>query len=482
MFSTTRRQFLGSCSAAIVGAATYRPHSKIIGANEQIRVAVIGFGGRGKALIDGVRRSANARLVALCDADSKVLNGFEPDNHDLWRTGDFREILDSGEVDAIASATPNHWHALMTVWACQAGKHVYMEKPISHNMWESRQVVLASRRFDRIVQAGFQNRSDTALIPFFERLQRGDFGSVQHVHGTCYRDRDGIGKIERPLVIPETINYDRWLGPATDEPLYRPRLHYDWHWDFNTGNGDVGNQGPHEWDLMNWALGDTVEMPSRMVAAGNRFAWNDAGNTPNVMACFGEMNGIPFCFEVVNLKKSASPPQGVGVGVVITTERGTFTGGRGGGKFTFSDGKVEKFSQSPEQKGDSTPDHMQNFFEAILNHSREGQRSEVVSAAKSSAMAHMANISYMLGEVRSEGELGSAFSGHVAASEMLARLREAPRKFAEINELPVGRESWVLGPELTFDNSSQSFVGSASGPANERMTREYRKNYVFPQL
>ncbi len=478
---TNRRQFVLGVSTAAVGMLSTRTTAKIIGLNEQLRIGVIGFGGRGNELINVIRKQTGARLVALCDADSDVLGRFEPENKELFRTQDFRELLERKDIDAVASATPNHWHTLITMLACQAGKHVYIEKPISHNMFESRQVVAARTKFDRIVQCGFQNRSDSALLPFFEQLHSNVFGKVQHVHGTCHRQRDPIGKLKERLVPPATVDYDKWLGPAADLPILRPRLHYDWHWDFNTGNGDVGNQGPHEWDLMNWALGDTQELPSRICSAGNRFGWNDAGNTPNLMACHGEMNGIPFCFEVVNLKNSIEAPKGVGVGVIIKTEAGVFAGGRGGGKFTFDDGKVVEFKQDPSL-GDSTVSHMKNFIDAIASHDRNLQRSECAVAAKSAAMAHMANVSFLLARNASEAEVQEAFSAQKNAGEMTARLIQAPQQFAKNNANVTVTEQWRLGPVLAFDNPKHAFVGEASQPANERMSRDYRKNYQLPAV
>ncbi|MEQ1904021.1 MAG: Gfo/Idh/MocA family oxidoreductase [Pirellulaceae bacterium] len=479
--NTNRRQFVLGLSTAAVGMVAVRPMAKILGTNEALRVGVIGFGGRGKELINVIRKQQNARLVALCDADSDVLGKFEPENKDLFRTQDFRELLDRKDIDAIASATPNHWHTLITMLACQAGKHVYIEKPISHNMFESQQVVKARTKFDRIVQCGFQNRSDSSLLPFFEQLHSRVFGKVLHVHGTCHRQRDPIGKLKERLVPPAVVDYDKWLGPAADLPILRPRLHYDWHWDFNTGNGDVGNQGPHEWDLMNWALGDTPELPSRICAAGNRFGWNDAGNTPNVMACHGEMNGIPFCFEVVNLKNSIDAPEGVGVGVIITTEAGTFTGGRGGGRFTFNDGKVVEFKPDPSA-GDSTVSHMKNFIDAIASHDRNLQRSECAVAAKSAALSHMANLSFFLGRDASEGEVQTAFAAEESAGKMTERLLQAPHQFAKNNPNVTVAEPWKLGPVLEFDQQKHAFVGDAATGANERMSRVYRKNYQLPAV
>ena len=239
-----RREFVaGGLGATTALTLTPSLNAGVLGANEQVRVAVIGFGGRGRALINCVKRAKNAKLVALCDADNNILRKFESNNNELFRTQDFRKILERKDIDAVASATPNHWHTLLTILAMQAGKHVYIEKPISHNMLESREVVKASRKYKRIVQCGFQNRSDTGLLPFYEKLHNGAYGKVQFVHGTCHRSRASIGKLDKPLAVPKHIDFNLWLGPGEKQPIMRPRLHYDWHWDFNTGNGDMGNQG-----------------------------------------------------------------------------------------------------------------------------------------------------------------------------------------------------------------------------------------------
>ena len=477
-----RRSFVKAAGAVVVASQTSLSYGNISGSNEPLRFGVIGFRGRGKSLINAINAADNAKLVALCDVDEKALGAHKPEDKSLFRSGDFRKLLERDDIDAIASATPNHWHSMLAIHGALAGKHVYIEKPISHNMTESRAVVAAAEKTGKLIQCGFQNRSDTGVRGFFEGLKAGNYGKVNFVHGTCHRARKTIGKLEKSLDIPKQINYDLWLGPAEDKPVMRPRLHYDWHWDFNTGNGDVGNQGPHEWDMMNWALGDQPGLPTKMTAAGNRFGWGDAGDTPNVMACVGEINSTPFYFEVMDIKPGRGAPHGRGVGVIVETDKGMFVGGRGGGQFRFSDGKVEKFSRDETQKrSDGTNAHMQNFVDCVLANKRSDLRSDCVVAANSSSMAHMANISYRLGSDAQPDQLEAAFSDSVVARDMLARLRESTMIYAMQNKLE-SIEEWKLGPTLTFSNDKAEFTGSEAAKANELMTRQYRKNFELPKI
>ena len=474
----TRRTFLATSALAASLATSsfgkpWRRHTL-----EKLRVGVVGFGGRGRALIDAVQSSKSAIVVGLADVDQKILARQNADQSELVRAQDFRRLLDRKDIDVIVSATPNHWHALVTVLSVQAGKHVYIEKPISYNMFESEAVVAAADKYGKIVQCGFQNRSDSSLTGFYDRLSKGEFGKVLSVQGTCYRPRKSIGKLDKPLVVPSHIDYSLWLGPAEDQPLLRPRLHYDWHWDFNTGNGDVGNQGPHEWDLMNWALGDTGTLPTAIQSAGGRFGWNDAGNTPNVMVVSGVKDGIPFTFEVMDLKPGCKPPQGQGVGVIVTTQKGRFVGGRGGGRFVSEDGKRENFKRKPNQ--DPTRSHMQNFLDAVLANDRTGLRSDCKVAANSSSMAHMANISYQLGRKVEEDEFSKAFARAGLGNQVAARVLRAPKIFASNDN---AKFQWMLGPKLAFDNSQGQFVDEKAELANaKRSRRDGRAQFAMPEI
>jgi len=488
MTEVNRRDFVKNATATAAVAATtgalFSTTAKAQGANGKIRVAVIGFGWRGNFLIQAVNASDKAELVAICDADEKHLYGVEPDNKNLFRTTDLREILDRNDVDAIASATPNHWHALLTVWACQAGKHVYMEKPISHNMVESDVLVKASRKHNKIVQAGFQNRSDSGLLPFYERLHAGDFGKVLKAHGTTNRPRATIGKLDQPAAPPSTVNYDMWLGPAEDLLLMRPKFHYDWHWDFNTGNGDIGNQSAHEIDLINWALKDPETLPQSIQVAGNRFGWHDAGTTPNVLACTYEHGGVPVTFELQDLKGGRGAPYRKSVGVILTMEKGVFVGGRGGGRYVGSDGKSIRFgkTKSGSQGADGGQDHMDNFFEAILTDNRAIQASEAAPAAISASIAHMANISFLLGDKVPTETIEKAFSNSMPERDTLARMRESVLMFAAAEHKSLPTVDWLLGPKLTFDSEAYAFTGSKASEANVLMGRSYRKGFELPAV
>ncbi len=325
--STSRRTFLktsAATAAALTVPATLTmnasSYANIIGANDDIRIAVAGFNSRGKNHIDAWRKIKGVRLVALCDVDEAVLdkgvkmvsmplsaptsrpttgpstratvamsggpstrpttdssargdkkstkkksdsamakaatresNPSEFKGLKVARFVDVRKLLDSKEIDAISTASPNHWHALMSIWACQAGKDVYVEKPVSHEVWEGRKIVEAARKYDRIVQAGTQSRSNAALREAFAWLHEGGLGKVQISRGLCYKRRGAVPAAEGGHTkIPSTVDYDLWLGPAAKEELHREKFHYDWHWFWNTGCGDLGNQGIHQMDIARW--------------------------------------------------------------------------------------------------------------------------------------------------------------------------------------------------------------------------------------
>src|SRR5688572_23846655 len=283
-----RRRFLTTTAAG--AAAIALPVSPIHArrlrrrSSDEIRVAVIGFNGRGRDHIGNFSKMEGVRVVALCDADSSVLAREEKALSERGITAftctDMRHIMERKDVDAVSIATPNHWHALASIWACQSGKDVYIEKPVSHNVWEGRQLVNAARKYDRIVQAGTQARSSAAIAEAFVWMRAGNLGTIRLARGMCYKPRRSIGKVDGPQTVPSNIDYDLWTGPAEMKPLMRKMLHYDWHWDFNTGNGDLGNQGIHQMDLCRWALGESRLAPA-VGSIGGRFGYEDDGNTPN---------------------------------------------------------------------------------------------------------------------------------------------------------------------------------------------------------
>ena len=303
MLKRSRRAFLQQ-SLGAAAACSVLPRIARADANSQIRMATVGLNGRGKSHMEGF----NAQLVALCDCDSRVLGksaeAFEKQyGRKLDQVSDFRRLLDRSDIDAISIATPNHLHSYIAILATQAGKDVYCEKPISHGVWEGRQLVNASDRYKRIVQCGTQARSNKSIRDAVEYVQSGKLGKILYVVGTCYKARPSIGKLGKPLVIPKEVDYDLWCGPAAKVDLYRPKLHYDWHWDFNTGNGDMGNQGIHQMDIARWFLG-VSELSPRVISFGGRLGYDDAGNTANTQVVLHDYAKAPLIFETRGLPKS----------------------------------------------------------------------------------------------------------------------------------------------------------------------------------
>ncbi|MEM7392946.1 MAG: Gfo/Idh/MocA family oxidoreductase, partial [Verrucomicrobiota bacterium] len=252
MQNLTRRSFIkqSATTAAGIGAAgSLSTWAEVKGANDDIRVAIIGHNGKGRNhLSQFIGRVKGCRVVAICDADSRVMdrdkeNYFTKNSKKVKTYQDLREVMDDKEIDAIVTATPNHWHSLVGIMACQSGKDAYVEKPISHNIWEGRQLANAAEKYDRVVQTGTQNRSDAGHISAIRYIQSGKLGRIKWSRGLCYKRRSSIGKVKSPMEIPGHIDYNLWCGPAPKKPMMRSRFHYDWHWVWDTGNGDLGNQG-----------------------------------------------------------------------------------------------------------------------------------------------------------------------------------------------------------------------------------------------
>ncbi|HWH72396.1 MAG TPA: Gfo/Idh/MocA family oxidoreductase, partial [Candidatus Sulfotelmatobacter sp.] len=287
----TRRNFL---KTAALGAAAFsldaRSWSRAAGANSDIRVAQIGFRSQGAGHISTLKKMKGVRLVALCDVDRQVLDKKAKELGDGIQTySDIRKLLESKEVDAVSIAVPNHWHALATVWACQAGKDVYVEKPASHNIFEGRKMVEAARKYKRIVQCGTQCRSSVGLQEAVQYVKAGHLGKIIVARGFCYKGRKSIGLVDGPQAVPDSIDYNLWCGPAPHEAPRRKgafgTVHYDWHWFWNYGNGDFGNQGPHQVDICRWFLGEEAIAPFSM-AIGGRLGYQDSAETPNTLTVY----------------------------------------------------------------------------------------------------------------------------------------------------------------------------------------------------
>ena len=379
--------------------------------NDRVRAAVIGLRGRGRSHIRALENleSENVEIAAMCDIDESVLADRLRDHSD--RTGnrpavfhDIRRLLEDNSIDAVFYATPNHWHSLGTIWACQAGKDVYVEKPLSHNAFEGRQAVKAARRYGRVVQHGTQNRSSPEIIEGVRRLKEGVIGKVYLARGLAYKWRRSIGPhVDGP--VPRGIHYDLWKGPAPDRPFSNLRLHNRWHWQWDYGNGELGNQGVHQLDIMRWAL-DLDTHPSRVHSMGGMFVHDDAQETPNAQTVCYEYAGrnLYLNFEIrpwiSNVESGIGerwPTHGICTGLMFYGSEGYMVMPHYGAYYTFLGQKKEPgpFAEHPTDKIRNQP-HFDNFVAAVRSRDPSRLTADVEEGHKSSLMAHLGNISYRL--------------------------------------------------------------------------------------
>jgi predicted dehydrogenase len=470
-----RRQFLQR--SALVGTFTLlSPLARAVGSNSQIRCAVVGLHGRGKNLLAELLRATNARLVALCDCDQDVLDQAKADMEkqqlSVATYRDYRKLCAAKDIDAIIIATPNHTHAVIALTAAAQGKHVYLEKPVSHNIWEGRQLAIGAQKHKVIIQHGFQRRSETCWEDAFSWLKEGHIGKLVFARGFCYKPRPSIGKSLSPLSLPSSIDQDLWFGPREITPVMRKQFHYNWHWQSPYGNGDLGNQGPHQLDVCRWALGDPV-LPESIISIGGRLGYEDDGNTANTQLLFLEHKGLaPILFEVRGLPKSAMDYkkgmdrfQGIDLGNAIEYENGSLLGGHGANcKIVDKQGKIIK-----SFKGGRS--HIQSFIDAVIAGQISPTRA-VESAHYSSALAHLGAISLAIQDPAQRANIGS----HPEMSDAYQRLE----KHLEANHVDLKKTPLTFGSKLQFDPKTERFIGTHADKANPLLTETYRKGFTLP--
>jgi predicted dehydrogenase len=406
----TRRDFLKTAAKTTAAAGVFtgltfltRPE-RVFGANDRVRVGVCGLNSRGKDHLDAFARIPNVEVAALCDVDATVLQKRRGEVSGSPRTfADVRQLLDDPTIDAISIAAPNHWHTLMAIWACQAGKDVYVEKPCSHNLWEGRQLVRAAEKYHRIVQHGTQSRSGRAQIEAIDHLHKGTFGDIYLARGLCFKRRDTIGR--KPAEpVPPGVDYDLWTGPAPLKPFTRNRFHYNWHWIWETGNGDLGNQGVHQIDVARWGLG--VRFPNRVSAVGGHFMFDDDQETPNTVNCafeFDQPGGRRKMMEFEVRHWITNNEAGIR-GTLFNRDNtiGTvFYGSNGylaaGNEDDFSYESWIGRDRKPGPRGHSGDDHFANFIRCVRSRKPEELKAPIEEGHISSALVHLANASYRLG-------------------------------------------------------------------------------------
>jgi predicted dehydrogenase len=483
----SRRGFLSKSVAGGLAAhaALTRPaRAQPLGANDAVRVAVIGLHGKGAHHVQMLKAVPGVRVVALCDADQAVLEKrageLAADGIAVAKYVDLRKLLESKDVDAVTIATPNHWHSLMAIWACQAGKDVYVEKPVSHNVWEGRKLVEAAEKYGRIVEAGTQSRSDEALLELADDVRAGKLGRLLRARGFCYKQRESIGKVDGPQPIPASVDYDLFCGPAPLEPLRRRQLHYDWHWFWATGNGDIGNQGVHEMDVCRWMLGEE-KLPPRVFSIGGRFGYADDGETPNTQVAVLDYPAAPILFEVRGLPKKAGAGyedqyRGVRIGYVIEGEAGSFVGAAGGGWLHDRDGKrIKQYSGSGGDR------HMEDFIRAVRSRRPADLKAPVAGAHTSSALCHLANISYRLGTRKAMPEIKAQIASRADVAETLDRVAT----HLTDNGVDLAGRKLAAGPVLDVLPGEERFASASDydlGAFANRLARgQYRPPYVVPE-
>ncbi|MDX1944930.1 MAG: Gfo/Idh/MocA family oxidoreductase [Pirellulaceae bacterium] len=484
MARKNRRQFLEDSMFAAAAAAMAVPGSNLLAAesepqsksaNDRLNVAVVGVKGRGGSHIGAWAGRKDTLITYVVDVDrvigpqrvaeiAKRQGGVEPKYVE-----DIRQALDDKSLDFVSIATPNHLHSLQAIWSIQAGKDVYVEKPVSHNVSEGRRVVEAARKHQKICQCGTQSRSNPGMIDAIEFIRSGKIGTVKVARGLCYKPRGSIGE-KGTYQIPANINYDLWSGPAPILPLTRKNLHYDWHWMWAYGNGDLGNQGIHQMDIARWGLG-VKALSDTVFSYGGRFGYEDAGETANTQVVVHNYGPQTLTFEVRGLK--TGDYKGAKVGVIFEGSDGyvVLPSYNGGVAFDKSGNKIAEF------KGGGDENHFANFLKGVRSRKVMDLNADIEEGHLSSALCHTGNISYVLGSQMSADELDKSIATFQSADNAKATLERTLAHLAD-NAVNMGATKLRVGPVLKCDPTTETFPGNDQ--ANALLTREYRAPFVVP--
>ncbi|HEU0140584.1 MAG TPA: Gfo/Idh/MocA family oxidoreductase [Bryobacteraceae bacterium] len=421
-----RRYFLASSAAGALAM------NSAASPNDTVRIAIVGLRGQGGSHVKVYSAMRNVEIAALVDIDESILSKRVAELEGMGKKkpatyADIRKVLEDKNIDAVSIATPNHSHTLQTIWSCQAGKHVYVEKPCSHNIFESRQIVAAAKKYNRLVQHGTNSRSGVALREAVQHLRDGLIGDVYMARGLCFKWRDTIGRTS-PEPVPQGVNYDLWLGPAPKREFTRNRFHYNWHWFWDYGNGDFGNQGIHELDILRWGLG--VKYPVKVSAIGGHFMFDDDQETPNTLTVTYEFNesgkksmGV---FEVRHW--ISNHEAGVGGEKPGNTVGNTFYGSKG---YMVMDGYAKYWTrlgreQQPGPERSEGGNNWANFIAALRSGKQEDLLAPIEEGAMSSTLMHLGNIAYRLGRTLHFDAETMTVKGDAEANKMFTRAYRKP--------------------------------------------------------
>lgn len=478
----TRRQFIHSATTATCASLLLcgtKSSGTVMGANGRLRVAIAGLNGRGQAHMHGFLKQKGVEIAYLIDPDSRVLgrslNALEKQVDGRFGTkgvGDVRVALDDKDVDCLTIATPNHWHALMAIWGAQAGKHVYVEKPMSHDIVEGRLVVAAQEKYGVVIQHGASNRSNSKLAGLHEAIRARKFGKLKVAYGYCCKPRGSIG-FRDPSRPPSYLDWNLWRGPAMIEQFHSNLVHYNWHWFWATGNGDINNQGAHQLDIARWAIDEDQTHPVRVMAIGGRFQWDDQGQTPNTMFGIAEFpNGQSVFMNVRNVDYNGYEQQ-------VENEYYFEDGGK-----IIHDKYYAKGSTVGEHidlpGGRITPGgYWGSFVAAVRANAPSMANGNATDAHYSSTLGHLINNSYRLGEKVPFDKKAGQFLANPDAYNHFAKLHGIMSKCVG----PLENENeYVVGPWLTFDPDIEIFIGENATEANALLKDPNRSGFEVPSV
>lgn len=471
-----RRDFVKHAASGIAAAFSIshtKASGRVLGANDRVRVAVVGINGRGQQHITAYGEMRDVEIAWLVDPDSRLFASRSAAVRNLAGNTprcvqDFRRVLDDNALDAISIVTPNHWHALLAIWACQADKDVLVEKPCSHSIVEGRRIVEAARKYRRIVQHGTQRRSDPKWHQLTADIRNGRFGRLRCAYAYTYRQRESIGvrKSEKP---PAELDFNLWTGPAASQPYRTNLVHYNWHWIWDFGNGEIGNLGTHQMDLARWAM-PAGAAPRSVVSLGGRFGYQDQGQTPNTQLTAFDFGDVTLLCEQRGLVGRKSPK--------VTVE------------FHTSEGVVKEGMFFPQGRKDGEPIegapvggfadlgrlHFRNFIDCVRSRKREELNAEILEGHRSTLLAHLGNISYRLGDDVPFDTHPRAFGRDRLVCEAIEDMKQhlGPAAHRELTN-----STYRLGRELRFDSEAERFIGDPE--ADGMLAHPYREPFVVPE-
>ncbi|HEY1186410.1 MAG TPA: Gfo/Idh/MocA family oxidoreductase [Gemmata sp.] len=492
-----RREFVNRSAIIAAAAAAGSVYAddkvrseKVKAQADKLRVAVVGVRGRGMSHVSGFLGKNNCEITTVCDCDEAVIGSAMKSIEKVQGKApnyvkDIRKVVENKDIDIVSIATPNHWHALMAVWAMQNGKDVYCEKPATHNVREGAIMTAAARKYKRICQVGTQSRSNPGMRDAIAYVRGGKLGKVDLAIGLCYKPRGSIGDTglkEGEQAPPKTMDYDLWCGPA---PLTMPKrktkagtVHYDWHWIWDFGNGDLGNQGVHEMDKARWGLGKTT-LPDTAFSFGGRFGYVDDGETANSQFCLFGYGAENMVFEVRGLPTKDYKGTKVG-NIWVGTEGYVVCPNYAGGIAYDKDGKeLERFGWNAEKKQfvGSDQHHFDNFVKAVRSRKVADQNCDIAEGHLSAALCHLANISYRLGTEKPVGQMaGTPATTDKRVNEFASGLVD----HLKANKVDVEKVVGKLGRVLAIDTKNEKIKDSAE--ANAMLFREYRKGFELKDV